>query len=54
MASLSPYSFHNTDRIGSDSTDQTQNNISNKSRNNLIFKNVDPEDVDEPKDFFCK
>ena len=29
MASLTPYTFHNTDRIGTDSTDQTQRNTSN-------------------------
>lgn len=39
MASLSPYSFHNTDRIGSDSTDQTQNNISNTQFSNYTLAN---------------
>ena len=29
MASLNLYTFNNTDRIGSDSTDQTQDNVSN-------------------------
>ena len=39
MASLSPYSFHNTDRIGSDSTDQTQTNISNTQYSNYTLAN---------------
>ena len=31
----------------------SQNNLTHKSRNSLILlKDVDPEDVDEPKDFF--
>ena len=29
MASLTPYTFLNTDRIGADSTDKTQQNLSN-------------------------
>ena len=39
MASLSPYSFHKSDRIGSDSTDQTQTNISNTQYSNYTLAN---------------
>lgn len=37
MASLSPYTFHNTDRIGTDSTDQTQRNITNTQYANYML-----------------
>ena len=37
MASLSPYTFHNTDRIGTDSTDQTQRNLSNTHYSNYLL-----------------
>ena len=37
MASLNLYTFNNGDRIGSDSTDQTQNNLSNtKFANHML------------------
>ena len=29
MSTVSPYLFNNTDRIGSDKNDQTQNNVHN-------------------------
>lgn len=50
MASLSPYTFHNTDRIGTDSTDQTQRNISNTHYSNYLLtdhfsKNVSDDHV---------
>lgn len=37
MASLTPYTFHNTDRIGTDSTDQTQRNTSNTQYTNYTL-----------------
>ena len=37
MATLNPYTFNNTDRIGSDSTDQTQRNISNTQSSNYML-----------------
>lgn len=37
MASLTPYTFLNTDRIGTDSTDQTQRNISNTQYANYML-----------------
>ena len=37
MASLTPYTFHNTDRIGTDSTDQTQRNTSNTQYANYML-----------------
>lgn len=37
MASLTPYTFHNTDRIGTDSTDQTQRNVSNTQFANYML-----------------
>ena len=37
MASLNLYTFNNEDRIGSDSTDQTQDNVSNiKYANHML------------------
>lgn len=50
MASLSPYTFHNTDRIGTDSTDQTQRNTSNTHYSNYLLtdhfsKNVSDDHV---------
>lgn len=50
MASLSPYTFHNTDRIGTDSTDQTQRNLSNTHYSNYLLtdhfsKNVSDDHV---------
>jgi len=37
MATLNPYTFNNTGRIGSDSTDQTQRNISNTQSSNYML-----------------
>lgn len=37
MASLNSYTFNSTDRIGTDSTDQTQRNISNTQASNYML-----------------
>ena len=39
MASLSPYTFLNTDRIGADSTDKTQQNLSNTQYSTYTLTN---------------
>lgn len=39
MASLNSYTFHNTDRIGSDSTDATQRNVANTHFANHMLSN---------------
>ena len=41
MASLSPYTFLNTDRIGADSTDKTQQNLSNTQYSTYTLTNTD-------------
>lgn len=37
MASLSPYTFNNTSRIGTDSTDKTQRNVANNQYANYML-----------------
>ena len=53
MSTVSPYLFNNTDRIGSDKNDQTQNNVHNTRYANHTFASFFSENTSSQHEDFA-